>query len=107
MGSAMRNMLALKDEVMYTSMPLYHMAAGAVGTCQAIVHGDTIAIRSKFSASKFWEDCIKYQCTVSFFYFAVLFVTPFFTSVHNILANFAVIYYHNRENPPTGSIKLE
>ena len=25
----------------------------------------TVVIRKKFSASRFWDDCIKYNCTVS------------------------------------------
>lgn len=27
--------------------------------------GNTVCIRPKFSASKFWDDCIKYEATVT------------------------------------------
>lgn len=32
---------------------------------QCIIHGMTVVIRKKFSASRFWDDCAKYNCTVS------------------------------------------
>lgn len=35
-----------------------------MGVGQCLIHGMTIVIKKKFSASKFWEDCIKYNCTV-------------------------------------------
>lgn len=53
------------DQVLYTAIPLYHMAGGAVGTSQCLIHGCTIVIRSRFSASNFWTDCIKYKCTAA------------------------------------------
>lgn len=31
---------------------------------QCIIHGMTVVIRKKFSASRFWDDCVKYSCTV-------------------------------------------
>lgn len=52
------------DDVIYDSLPLYHTAGGALGIGQAFTNGNTLVIRKKFSASKFWEDCIKYNCTV-------------------------------------------
>lgn len=36
-----------------------------VGIGQCLLHGMTVVIRKKFSASRFWDDCIKYNCTVS------------------------------------------
>lgn len=35
-----------------------------VGVGQCLLQGMTIVIRKKFSASHFWEDCVKYNCTV-------------------------------------------
>lgn len=32
---------------------------------QCLIHGMTVVIRKKFSASRFWDDCVKYNCTVS------------------------------------------
>lgn len=36
-----------------------------MGVGQCLLHGMTVVIRKKFSASRFWDDCIKYNCTVS------------------------------------------
>ena len=47
------------------ALPLYHTNGGVLGAGQMIFSGATLAIRDKFSASNFWTDCIKYQCTVS------------------------------------------
>jgi len=44
---------------------LFSLAGNIVGVGQCLIHGMTVVIRKKFSASKFWDDCIKYNCTVS------------------------------------------
>lgn len=51
-------------DVIYTTLPLYHTAGGLLGIGQCLLGGSTVVIRSKFSASNFWKDCIKYECTV-------------------------------------------
>lgn len=53
------------DDVVYNPLPLYHTAGGMVGVGNVLIAGVTMAIRKKFSASNFWSDCIKYDCTVS------------------------------------------
>lgn len=66
MTSAVNYMLALrKDDIIYDPLPLYHSAGTIVGAGQAIISGITVAIRRKFSASNYWKDCIKYNCTVA------------------------------------------
>uniref|UniRef100_A0A8C5JZ81 long-chain-fatty-acid--CoA ligase n=1 Tax=Jaculus jaculus TaxID=51337 RepID=A0A8C5JZ81_JACJA len=35
-----------------------------MGVGQCIIYGLTVVLRKKFSASRFWDDCIKYNCTV-------------------------------------------
>ena len=63
-----RCMLRIKtDDTLYTPLPLYHTAGGTIGVGQVLLHGASLAIRSKFSASSFWTDCITYGCTVSAF----------------------------------------
>lgn len=54
-----------KDDIVYDSLPLYHMTGGMVGIGQALLFGSSVVIRSKFSASNFWKDCIKYNVTVN------------------------------------------
>jgi len=52
------------EDIVYVALPLYHTNGGVLACGQMIFTGATLAIRSKFSASNFWTDCIKYQCTV-------------------------------------------
>ncbi|XP_023307303.2 long-chain fatty acid transport protein 4-like [Lucilia cuprina] len=52
-----------KDDIIYNALPLYHTAGGIVGVGNALIHGCTVALRKKFSATNFWKDCIKYNAT--------------------------------------------
>ncbi|KAK5902067.1 hypothetical protein CesoFtcFv8_007362 [Champsocephalus esox] len=51
------------DDVIYICLPLYH-TSGFLGFASAIERGITLALRSKFSVSQFWNDCRKYDVTV-------------------------------------------
>ncbi|CAB1344252.1 unnamed protein product, partial [Coregonus sp. 'balchen'] len=53
------------DDIIYNCLPLYHSAGNIMGVGQCLLHGLTVVVRSKFSASRFWDDCVKYNCTVS------------------------------------------
>ncbi|PAA93130.1 hypothetical protein BOX15_Mlig018575g1, partial [Macrostomum lignano] len=53
------------SDSVYDCLPLYHTAGGILGVGQAFLRGATVVIRRKFSASAFWEDCVKYNCTVA------------------------------------------
>lgn len=61
------HMLGLRSESdsMYNPIPLYHMAGGMVGTGCALVKGIPSVLRTKFSVSAYWTDCIKYNCTLA------------------------------------------
>ncbi|XP_036384569.1 long-chain fatty acid transport protein 4 isoform X2 [Megalops cyprinoides] len=52
------------DDVLYDCLPLYHSAGNIVGVGQCLIHGMTVIIKRKFSASRFWDDCNKYNCTI-------------------------------------------
>ncbi|XP_071944025.1 long-chain fatty acid transport protein 2-like [Antedon mediterranea] len=52
------------DDVMYITLPLYHISALFFGLSNAINKGATIVLRSKFSASTFWDDCRKHNVSV-------------------------------------------
>ncbi|XP_023239007.1 long-chain fatty acid transport protein 1-like [Centruroides sculpturatus] len=66
MGAAVKYLKNVKDnDIVYSSLPLYHTAGSIVGCAQCLIFGSSLAIRNKFSASKFWDDCIKYNCTVA------------------------------------------
>ncbi|XP_017499978.3 long-chain fatty acid transport protein 1 isoform X3 [Manis javanica] len=51
-------------DVLYDCLPLYHSAGNIMGVGQCLIYGQTVVLRRKFSASRFWDDCIKYNCTV-------------------------------------------
>ncbi|XP_034144332.1 very long-chain acyl-CoA synthetase isoform X1 [Esox lucius] len=50
-------------DVFYLNLPLYH-TSGLMAFTGTIERGSTLALRSKFSASHFWDDCRKYNVTV-------------------------------------------
>jgi len=52
------------DDVIYDCLPLYHTAGGILGVGNCLLKGCTLVIRKKFSATRYWDDCIKYNCTV-------------------------------------------
>ncbi|XP_050527097.1 long-chain fatty acid transport protein 4-like isoform X2 [Daktulosphaira vitifoliae] len=49
----------------YTAMPLYHTAAGIMSIGQALLYGCSVVIRRKFSATGYFQDISKYNCTVA------------------------------------------
>lgn len=53
------------DDRIYDPLPLYHTAGGILGAGQALLQGVTVVLRKRFSASKFWSDCVHYECTVA------------------------------------------
>ncbi|XP_062129984.1 long-chain fatty acid transport protein 1 isoform X1 [Drosophila sulfurigaster albostrigata] len=53
------------NDVFYTPLPLYHTAGGVMSIGQALLFGSTVVIRKKFSASGYFEDCARFNCTVS------------------------------------------
>lgn len=54
------------SDIIYTPLPLYHTAGGVMSVGAALLHGATVVIRKKFSASAYFTECVKYNCTVSF-----------------------------------------
>ena len=56
------------SDINYIPLPLYHSNGGVIGIGLTLLRGNTAAIRKKFSASNFFEDCQKYKATVSSYY---------------------------------------
>ncbi|XP_054636177.1 long-chain fatty acid transport protein 1-like isoform X2 [Dunckerocampus dactyliophorus] len=52
------------DDIIYDCLPLYHSAGTIMGVGQCLLFGLTVVVRRKFSASRFWDDCVKHNCTV-------------------------------------------
>ena len=49
---------------MYNCLPLYHSIGGVVATGAVLVNGGSVVIREKFSASRFWDDVTRWDCTL-------------------------------------------
>jgi fatty-acyl-CoA synthase len=49
---------------MYDVLPLYHSAGGICALGPVLLPGASMVIRTKFSATEFWDDCAKYKPTL-------------------------------------------
>jgi fatty-acyl-CoA synthase len=49
---------------MYDCLPMYHSVGGVVATGAVLVNGGSVVIRDKFSASRFWDDVVRWDCTL-------------------------------------------
>jgi len=52
-----------ENDILYNVLPLYHSAGGTISAGIAFTVGATMVIRRKFSASAFWDEIRKYNCT--------------------------------------------
>jgi fatty-acyl-CoA synthase len=59
-SSAMRS---TERDRMYVVLPLYHSAGGVCAIGSTLTVGGSVIIRRKFSATQFWDDCVKYRAT--------------------------------------------
>jgi fatty-acyl-CoA synthase len=49
---------------MYNCLPMYHSIGGVVATGSVLVNGGSVVIRERFSARRFWDDVIDWNCTL-------------------------------------------
>jgi fatty-acyl-CoA synthase len=49
---------------MYDCLPMYHSVGGVQAPGAVLVAGGSVVIREKFSASQFWGDVIRWDCTL-------------------------------------------
>jgi fatty-acyl-CoA synthase len=49
---------------MYDCLPMYHSVGGIVAIGAVLVHGGSVLIRERFSAHQFWDDVIRFDCTL-------------------------------------------
>jgi len=52
------------DDRVYVCLPMYHTSGGVLGPGAALTAGASVVLREKFSASMFWDDIVKNECTV-------------------------------------------
>ncbi|XP_023253685.1 very long-chain acyl-CoA synthetase-like isoform X1 [Seriola lalandi dorsalis] len=55
---------AKSDDIIYITLPLYHMSASLLGIGGCIHLGATCVLKKKFSASQFWKECVQHKVTV-------------------------------------------
>ncbi|HUJ26358.1 MAG TPA: long-chain-acyl-CoA synthetase [Myxococcales bacterium] len=48
----------------YDCLPLYHSTGGLVAPGAMLVSGGSVVIRERFSASEFWSDVVRWECTI-------------------------------------------
>lgn len=57
--------MATRDtDRMYDCLPMYHTTGGVVATGAVLAKGGSVVIRDKFSASAFWDDVARHDCTI-------------------------------------------
>ena len=49
---------------MYDCLPMYHTAGGIVATGALLLNGGSVVIREKFSVREFWDDVVRFDCTM-------------------------------------------
>ena len=52
------------DDRMYDCLPLYHSVGGVVAVGALLARGGSVAIAPSFSASRFWTDVRRWDCTL-------------------------------------------
>jgi fatty-acyl-CoA synthase len=55
---------ATPSDCLYNCLPLYHSIGGIVAIGSMLVVGGCVVIRERFSASRFWDDVVKSECTI-------------------------------------------
>ena len=48
----------------YITLPLYHSSGGLAATGMVLTVGGSVILKDNFSASDFWDDCVKYRATI-------------------------------------------
>jgi fatty-acyl-CoA synthase len=57
-------MQAGPDDRIYDCLPLYHSVGGVVATGALLVSGGAVVVAEKFSVQRFWDDVVKWDCTL-------------------------------------------
>jgi fatty-acyl-CoA synthase len=49
---------------MYNCLPMYHSVGGVLATGAVLVGGGSVAVRDRFTARDFWNDVVRFDCTL-------------------------------------------
>jgi fatty-acyl-CoA synthase len=52
------------NDRLYNCLPMYHSVGGVVATGAVLAAGGSVVIRENFSAGQFWNDVVKWDCTL-------------------------------------------
>ncbi|BAM92427.1 putative fatty acid metabolism AMP-binding protein [Bradyrhizobium oligotrophicum S58] len=52
------------DDRLYDCLPVYHSVGGIVAPCSMLRAGGAAVLAEKFSASNFWRDIVRHDCTL-------------------------------------------
>ena len=55
---------ARPSDRMYDCLPMYHSVGGIVATGAMLVSGASVVLRPRFSASRFWDEIVHWDCTL-------------------------------------------
>lgn len=55
---------ATPQDRLYDCLPLFHSVGGIVAPCSMLAAGGAVVIAEKFSASNFWHDVVRHDCTL-------------------------------------------
>jgi len=55
---------ANRADRLYNVLPLYHSVGGIVALGAMFAGGGSVVIRERFSASRFWDDVVRWDCTL-------------------------------------------
>jgi fatty-acyl-CoA synthase len=56
-------MEAQQTDRLYNCLPMYHSVGGVLAPGAMLAAGGSLVVREKFSASQFWNDIIRWECT--------------------------------------------
>src|ERR1700732_68485 len=55
---------ASPEDRLYDCLPVYHSVGGIVAPCSMLTAGASVVLTDKFSASHFWSDIVRWDCTL-------------------------------------------
>jgi len=55
---------AQPDDRLYNCLPMYHSVGGVTAIGAALAGGASVLLRERFSASSFWSDIVRWDCTL-------------------------------------------
>ena len=55
---------AKPEDRLYNCLPLFHSVGGVVAPCSMLLAGASVVLTKKFSATGFWQDIVRFDCTI-------------------------------------------